>query len=214
MKKIFFLLLATITHLTTNAQFETAKQIYSSNNLNTFIRNAKKIAILPFNSKISFKKMPKGVTYEMIKDEEKQSNYQLQDGMFTYLLRKSNDYTVSFQDVNMTNAILRKNNIDDINIITPDSLCKILNVDGIIKCNWSYEKTGSEAGAIAAAALFGVSKATASGSLVMQIYSATDGELIWRFYKEMNETAFSNASALMERMMRKVGRNFPLEKNY
>jgi hypothetical protein len=30
----------------------------------------------------------------------------------------------------------------------------------------------------------------------------------------MNETAFSNASAIMERMMRKVGRNFPLEKNY
>ena len=75
MKKIFFLLLATITHLTTNAQFETAKQVYSSNNLNSFIQNAKKIAILPFNSKISFKKMPKGVTYEMIKDEEKQSNY-------------------------------------------------------------------------------------------------------------------------------------------
>ena len=212
MKKNLLILILTFCTYIVNAQFETAKQVYSSNNLNSFIQNAKKIAILPFNSKISFKKMPKGVTYEMIKDEEKQSNYQLQDGMFTYLLRKSNDYTVSFQDVNMTNAILRKNNIDDINIITPDSLCKILNVDGVIKCNWSYEKTGSEAGAIAAAALFGVSKATASGSLIMQIYSATNGELVWRFYKEMNETAFSSGNEIMERMMRKVSRNFPYMK--
>jgi len=46
----------------------------------------------------------------------------------------------------------------------------------------------------------------------MQINNGVDGVLLWRFYKEMNEGVFSNANELMERMMRKVARNFPYEK--
>jgi hypothetical protein len=93
-----------------------------------------------------------------------------------------------------------------------DSLCSVLKVDAVIKCNWSYAKTGSEAGAIASAMLLGVGKGTGSGQLVMQINGAKDGELAWRMSKEMNEGAFSSANELMERMMRKVGRVFPFEK--
>lgn len=53
---------------------------------------------------------------------------------------------------------------------------------------------------------------TASGALTMQIYNGSDGNLLWRFFKEMNEGVFSNANEMMERMMRKVSRNFPYEK--
>ena len=35
---------------------------------------------------------------------------------------------------------------------------------------------------------------------------------LWRFSKTMDETAFSSANQLMERMMKKVSRNFPYEK--
>ena len=91
-------------------------------------------------------------------------------------------------------------------------LCKILNVDAVIKSTWNYEKTGSEAGAIVMALAVGVSKGVGSGALTLQLYGAKDGELAWRFYKEMNESAFSSASELMERMMKKIGRNFPFEK--
>lgn len=152
------------------------------------------------------------MTLDMVKNEEEGCRYQMQEGMYTHLLRKASSYTVTFQDVSRTNALLKKVGVSDINELTADSICKILNVDAVIKCNWSYEKTGSEEGAIASTLLLGVAKATASGSLVLQLYGAEDGELAWRFYKEMNECAFSNASELMERMMRKVGRNFPFEK--
>jgi len=46
----------------------------------------------------------------------------------------------------------------------------------------------------------------------MHIYNGSDGNLLWRFFKEMNEGVFSNANEMMERMMRKVSRNFPYEK--
>ena len=136
----------------------------------------------------------------------------MQEGMFTYLLRKSDKYSVQFQDIQRTNALLKQKGIfDNLDEILPDSLCKILNVDAVIKCTYGYEKTGSEAGAIVSAVLIGNGK-TGSGGLTMQINDKKQGELVWRFYKEMNESITSNANEIMDRMMRKVSRNFPYEK--
>ncbi|MFZ9660505.1 MAG: hypothetical protein ACO29O_01395 [Chitinophagaceae bacterium] len=213
MKKLFIILVSFFMVFNTNAQFETAKQIYSSPQLPELLSNAKSVAILPFKVSISYKRMPKGMTSEMIRQNELEESTQMQQGMFTYLLRKSDDYTVSFQEVDRTNALLKKEGVyDHLDEILADSICKILKVDAIIRSNWTYAKTGSEAGAIATAVLIGVSKPTASGQLVMQIYGNKTGELAWRMSKEMNESAFSSANELMERMMRKVGRNFPFEK--
>ena len=58
----------------------------------------------------------------------------------------------------------------------------------------------------------GFGGSVASGLLTMQIYNGKDGKLLWRFSKEMNEGAFSSANEMVERMMRKVTRNFPYEK--
>jgi hypothetical protein len=97
--------------------------------------------------------------------------------------------------------------------MTQDSIAKILGVDAVIKCSYKYEKTGSEGGAIAKTILLGAGTGkVASGQLTMQIYNGGDGDLLWRFYKEMNEDVLSSANQVMERMMRKVGRNFPYEK--
>jgi hypothetical protein len=137
----------------------------------------------------------------------------MQQGMYTYLLRKSKDYTVTFQDIQRTNILLKQAGVyDKIDAVTADSLCKILKVDGVIQASYAYEKTGSEAGAIAKTLVFGFAGNTASGSLTMQVNNGQDGALLWRFYKEMNEGAFTSADDLMERMMKKVARNFPYEK--
>jgi len=213
MKQLYVLMYFIVFANIAVAQIESGKQVFKSPTLTDLVMKSKTVAILPFNVSISYKKMPKGVSLENIKDNEKQESMQMQQGMFTYLLRKSGDYSVSFQDVERTNALLNKAGVlNELSSILADSLCKILNVDAVIKCNWSYAKTGSEAGAIASSLLLGVGKGTGSGQLVMQIYGAKDGELAWRMSKEMNEGAFSSANELMERMMRKVGRVFPFEK--
>jgi hypothetical protein len=210
MKRI---LLITSLFICTASFSQSAKQIFESPNLKSVLYTAKKVAILPFNVSISYKKMPKGMSLDQIKDNEKAESIQMQQGMYTYLLRRSDDYSVSFQEVDRTNSLLKKSGVfDNINDVLSDSLCKILGVDAIIKSSWTYAKTGSEAGAIASALLLGVSKGTGSGQLVMQINSAKDGEMTWRMSKEMTEGAFSSANALMEQMMRKVGRVFPFEK--
>jgi len=214
MKKLIVLLLTLFIGFQSFAQFfESNKQVFKSPQLDQVIAKTKTVAILPFSAKISYKKIPKGMTLESLKEEEKTLSQQMQQGMYTYLLRKSDDYSVSFQDVNRTNSLLKKVGIyENLSEVLEDSLCKVLNVDAVIKSTWNYEKTGSEAGAIASSLLLGMSKAVATGSIVMQINEKEKGDMVWRFYKEMNEGAFSNANEVMERMMRKIGRNFPFEK--
>lgn len=214
-KHILTLLSAVAITNIAGAQFEGSKQVYSAPKMQTEILKHKKVAILPFVATISYKKLPKN--FDKTANEQDQNNMaaNLQQGMYTYLLRKADDYTVSFQDVERTNALLKQKGLyDKINEVTQDSICKALGVDAVVKCSFSYERTSSEGGAIVKGVLLGAAFAkTGSGSLTMQIYNGADGELLWRFYKEMNEDITSSANRVMERMMRKVARNFPYEKS-
>lgn len=211
MKK--FLIVTILMSFAATGYSQSAKQIFESPDLKSMLYTAKTVAILPFKVSISYKRMPKGVSLDQIKENEKAESVQMQEGMYTYLLRKSKDYSVSFQEVDRTNALLKKAGVfESVDEILADSLCKILGVDALIKSSWSYQKTGSEGAAIATALLFGVATNTGSGQLVMQINRSKDGGMMWRMAKEMNEGAFSSANILMERMMRKVGRVFPFEK--
>jgi hypothetical protein len=193
------------------AQFEGSKQVFSSPKLKAEIPTHKTVAILPFSATISYKRLPKNFNEEANNADQKSMAANLQQGMYTYLLRKSGEYSVTFQDIERTNALLKQKGLyDKLNEITQDSICKALGVDAVVKCAYSYERTGSEGGAIVKGVLLGSSFAkTGSGSLTMQIYNGKDGDLLWRFYKEMNEDVTSSANEVMERMMRKVARNFP-----
>ncbi len=213
-KNILTILMAAVICKSSVAQFEGSKQVYSSPKLQAAIPTHKTVAILPFNATISYKKLPKNFDEAANKAEQNTMATNLQQGMYTYLLRKASDYTVNFQDVERTNALLKQKGLyDKLNEITQDSLCKALRVDAVVKCSYAYERTGSEGAAIAKTVLFGPAFGkTGSGSLTMQIYNGKDGDLLWRFYKEMNENITSSANEVMERMMRKVARNFPYAK--
>ena len=210
-KNVLAIFIATAICKSSVAQFEGSKQVYSSPKLKTEISAHKTVAILPFTATISYRRLPKNFDETANKAEQNTMAANLQQGMYTYLLRKTSDYTVSFQDVERTNALLKQKGLyDKLNEVTQDSICKALGVDAVVKCSFAYEKTGSEGGAIVKTVLLGSSFGkTGSGSLTMQIYNGKDGDLLWRFYKEMNEDITSSANEVMERMMRKVSRNFP-----
>ena len=210
MKNLFVLSVVLLSLL----GYSQEKQIFESPNMKQLIEGHKTVAILPFKATIAYKKLPKGYSDEAKKVEELAMGTQMQSGLYTYLLRKSDDYTVQVQDVEKTNSLLKKANLfDKLDEALPEDIAKVLGVDAVIKCSYAYEKTGSEAAAIVKTLLigFGTGK-VATGGLTMQINNGVDGDLVWRFYKQMAEDVMSSPSAMMERMMRKVGRNFPYEK--
>lgn len=193
---------------------ETSKQIYKSPDFSDAIARHKVVAILPFEVSVTYKKQPKNFDPEVAKKEEEALCEELQTEMFTYLLRKSDKYIVTFQDVNKTNKLLKQAGVfDKLDEITSDSIAKILNVDAVIINKYAYSKTASESGAIVKTVLFGgLGSKVGSGLLVMNINDGKSGDMIWRFSKKMDDTVFSSANQLIERMMRKVSRNFPYDK--
>ena len=137
----------------------------------------------------------------------------IQSSMYTFLLRKRDNYVVTFQDVDKTNILLKKAGmLDKLDEFTKDEVAKALNVDAVLGGKFETEQTKSEAGAIASAVLFGgFGGKTGTGTLTLVVNDASDGELLWRFFKTMDDSIMSSTDDLIERMMRKVSRNFPYQ---
>ena len=214
MKKAFLILVLISTNLLAFAQYENAKQVFESPKLKNAVASHQLVAILPFASKISFKKQPKDFDAEAHVQKEIAMATSIQSSMYTFLLRKSNSYSVEFQDVEKTNILLKKAGlINKLDEVTKDELAAALGVDAVISGKFETEQTRSEAGAIVTTVLFGgLGSKTGSGSLTMVINDGKTGDMLWRFYKAMNDGVFTSSDELIDRMMRKVSRNFPYSK--
>jgi hypothetical protein len=189
----------------------TSKKEFKTPGLEDSVKKHKLVAILPFNTTITYKVKSKHYDSTANRLEEQKLRVAMQEGMHTFLLNKGEDYFVKFQDVTKTNIILKKANLfDSIETTLPEDLAKILGVDAVIKSRYDYVKKKSEGADIAEAYLlgWGASK-TATGSLVMQLYSGLSGTMLYRFYKEIGEDISSNPNEIMERLMKKVAYNFP-----
>ena len=212
MKKIFTILSLSLA-ITATAQFEGAKQVYEAPNLTAIVNTHKTVAILPFEAKITYRKQPKNFNLEANQEQERTMSRNIQSSMYTFLLRKRDNYIVTFQDVEKTNTLLKKAGmLDKLDEFTKDEIAKALNVDAVLGGSFETEQTKSEAGAIASAVLFGgFGGKTGTGTLTLVVNDASDGELLWRFFKTMDDSIMSSTDDLIERMMRKVSRNFPYQ---
>jgi hypothetical protein len=214
MKKTLFFLSIIFSSLLANAQYENAKQVFSSPKLEDAVKSHKLVAILPFETTMSFKKPPKNFNLEAHKEKEKAMANSIQSSMYTFLLRKADNYSVEFQDVDKTNILLKKAGMTDkLSDYTKDEVAKVLGVDAIISGKFETEQSRSEGGAIVTTVLFGgLGSKTGSGALTMALNDGRTGDLLWRLYKSMNDSVFSSSDELIDRMMRKVSRNFPYSK--
>ncbi|ALD22265.1 hypothetical protein [Hymenobacter sp. DG25A] len=216
MKKFYLSALLALSISFSYAQgFESAKQIFESPKLKTEIAKHKTVAILPFETKITYKKQPKNFSAEANREQEKSMSKSIQASLYTFLLRKANNYTVSFQDVDKTNILLKKAGVmDKLDEMTRDELAKILGVDAVLGGRFEQEQTKSDGAALATALLVGgMGGKTGTGTLFLQLNEGSNGELLWRFFKTMDDGLGSSTDDLVERMMRKVSRNFPYAKS-
>lgn len=152
-------------------QFEGSKQIFEAPNLKEKINEHKTVAIIPFDVKITYRKQPKNFNLEANRDQEKAMASNIQSSMYTFLLRKRDNYKVSFQDVEKTNIFLKKAGMfDKLDQFTRDEIAKVLGVDAVIGGKFEVEQTKTEAGALVTAIAFGgFGGKTGTGTLTMTI---------------------------------------------
>ena len=112
-------------------------------NLKEKIKEQKTVAIIPFDVKITYRKQPKNFNLEANREQEKAMSSNIQTSMYTFLLRKRDNYTVSFQDVEKTNILLKKAGMfDKLDQFTRDEIAKVLGVDAVIGGKFEVEQMG------------------------------------------------------------------------
>jgi len=191
MKKIPLILLIILPFQVINAQ----SKPFKIKNLKDYVKNHQSFAILPFNVNADVKELPEGVTMEMIEEGEKESGLELQTTMYTYLSQKLKRKNVEIQDVDKTNRILKKNNIDVENLLDyePSELAEFLGVNAVFvhKVNTTEPLTSKERQinvAINAATTILIGRglgAKSKANINSRLYDAKTDKLIWSWDKDL-----------------------------
>ena len=140
----------------------------------------------------------------------------MQDALETYFGRgkKKKKFSVEFQNTKNTNAILAQNNINYSNIdtYTIKQLSKILNVDGIISGNLNLNILLSK-GIPADFSILDYLLGDANyGRIGIKISDGKTGKLLWKYENEITKKSGKNTDDLIDKMMKKMTRKFPYDK--
>ena len=210
---VFFCLIAMLPE----AQAQVIRSIYTSPNFSQLTKDHKELAIIPFEAVVKLRpKQMKDMSAEDLARLEEQEGESVQSALYSYFLKRQskNDYTVGFQDISRTNALLAKNGItyENMGEFTIEELAEMLEVDGVVTGRITTDKPMSEGGAIALGLLTGISAPTNSGKIGVSIKDGATGELLWNYEKALARSMGSDNNQIINALMRKASRKFPYKK--
>lgn len=181
----------------------------------TLTREHKTIAVLPFTVDIDMKHLPKNTTVEMVQASEKDEAFEFQKQLYARFLQRAQEgeYTVGFQDVDQTNALLMKAGMrpDSLFGHTKDEIAKILGVDALVSGTIHQAQPTSTGAAVAQTLLIGFSGSTQRVDINMVVHNGTDGTLLWSYDHTDKGGLANNVEAMTKSLLKKVAGNFPYQ---
>lgn len=170
-----------------------------------------KIAILPFTVFIDPNNLPGGVNEINAARRAELNRYRFQRALHTWFLKKSQKYSFIFQDVFITNTLLKQSGlIDSTDTSASKKLCKALGVDAVIFGNSYLANERETVGHEVVKGIVGVDAGPYSKiSIDLNLYNSS-GNIEWsKTFK--NYTTYS-PDVTIDRFMRKVYKTFPYKK--
>ncbi|WP_298427467.1 hypothetical protein [uncultured Kordia sp.] len=211
MKKLIVLLLLFVGIQQSTAQ----KKIYVSDKFEELSKDHQTIAILPFQTKLNLKSDQGNYSEAQIKKFEQQEGIAVQEALESYFLnrKRKKKLKIDFQDINTTNRSLKKAGITDenIDIYTPQELCKILKVDAIISGSLTSRLLLSKEVDTSFDLITFLKGKSDYGKIIIKLSDKNTGKLLWRYEKTINRKSGKNTSVIIAKMMRKASRKFPYE---
>ena len=187
--------------------------IYTTPNFNAAKNQHRILAILPFDVTIESRRLPKGVTLEMVKEMEKDEAYVIQGEVYRFFLRQlsRNAYTINFQDIDQTNSLLLRAGItfDNIRNYTKDEIAQILNVDSLLSGTVHRARPMSTGAAIVTAILIDWPGMTNKVDVGVAIHNGDDGNLLWKYNHSYAGGIGSSSENLTRALMRHISKKFP-----
>jgi hypothetical protein len=191
--------------------------IYTKPEFSDVTKSHQKVAILPFTVNIDSKNQSKEFTVEMARKAEKDEGYLFQQQIYAQFLKQQSKgrYTVSFQDVEYTNAVLSKGSITYENMSTykKSDLAKLLEVDAVISGTIKRSKPMSGAGVAVLGILTGFWGATNKVDVSLNVYDGKSDELLWKYDHETSGSIGSSPESLAKSLMKGISKDFPYNLN-
>jgi len=165
------------------------------------------IAIVPPKVSIAAKKNVNGAA---LIEQQKTESVNFQREMYSWMLKRKMQGTISveIQDVETTIALLTKSGINGGKILTPDEICQLLGVDGILTSNYSLSKPMSEGAAIAVGLLSGTTGTTNEATVSLSIHDAGTKKMIWNYDQKLS-SSLGTPARLVDDLMRQASRKMP-----
>ncbi len=208
MKRIFFILcLLTTFHATSQ------KNIYESRKFDDLTEEHDVLAIIPFLTHLD---LENEISKEELRAREEKEGYAVQNALETYFSqrKKRKKFSVDFQNIKNTNALLAQNDInyDNIDVHTVKELSEILGVDGIISGNLDLNVLLSDGVNTKFNFLDYFLGDADYGRIGVKISDGKSGKLLWKYEKEINKKSGKNTDDLIDRMMKLAARKFPYDR--
>lgn len=179
-------------------------------------RDHKKVAVLPFTVNIDKKNLGKNTTIEMIEQAEQEESLEFQRQLYARFLQRAGEgeYTIEFQDVDQTNALLSKTGIspDSLAGHTRDEIAGVLGVDALISGNIHQARPTSTGMAVAQTLLIGFSGSTQRVDINLTVHNGADGSLLWSYDHTDKGGIANSVEAMTKSLLKKVAGNFPYRK--
>ncbi|WP_422080822.1 hypothetical protein [Ulvibacterium sp.] len=204
---LFFVLL--LASIFVHAQ----KNIYESDKFDALSDGHQVLAIVPFLTNLDLKEE---ISREELKKLEEKEGHAVQNALETYFSqrKKKKKFSVEFQDIKNTNALLSQNNISytNIDVYTTKQLSELLGVDGIISGNLDLNILLSK-GVPDEFSLIDYFLGDANyGRIGVKISDGKTGKLLWKYEKKITKKSGKNTNDLIDRMMKLAARKFPYDR--
>lgn len=205
------LLIITLCLFSTSLIFA-QKSVYQSNSFETLSKDHKTLAILPFAAKLELDKNHQ-VSEEKLKALQEHEGYAVQEALEEFFLKrdKRRDYRVDFQNVENTNALLKKAGVtsENIDVKTMQELSEILGVDGVISGDLLLNTQISKGVDTTFSLIDYFSGKSDYGRITIKLSDGATGKMLWRFEQVIDRKSGRNTTAIIDRMMRGSTRKFP-----
>ncbi|NNG11116.1 MAG: hypothetical protein HKM92_13180 [Arenibacter sp.] len=189
------------------------KNIYESDKFDELSSEHQNLAIIPFLTHLELKD---NIPDNEIRGLEKKEGYAVQDALETYFSKrkKKKKFSVEFQNIKNTNAILQQNDItyENIDVYSVKELCNILGVDGLISGTLDLNVLLSKGVPTEFSLLDYINGDANYGRIGVKISDGATGKLLWKYEKRINKKSGKNTNDLIELMMKLASRKFPYDR--
>jgi len=188
-------------------------KIYVSPDFDTVKDSHHTVAILPFKVNYDAGKLPKNIDEATLSQMQKDESMAFQQELYSRLLERQakGEYTIEFQDVDQTRALLSKFAVDYDNIdhYTKPELKEMLGVDAMISGTIRRSQPMSTGAAIAVGILFGVSGETNRVDVNVNLHDGASGNLLWKYDHSESGSLGSSSEGLAKSLMKGISKRFP-----